>query len=1074
MFAALPLMFEPNQGQANLDTSDPRAKFLARGAGYGLFLGNQGAILTLTSRHRDAAKRSTVVPLEMKLAGASSAALVAGDNQLPGTSNYYIGNDPSKWRQKIPHFARVRYESIYPGINLVFYGNQGSLEYDFQVAPGSDPSQAELEFNGARELALKDGALEIETETATVRLEAPRVYQQIAGRQQPVEGRFELRGPNRAGFSIGAYDHSRELIIDPVLSFGTYYGGTGNELNSSVAVDGSFNLYLAGSTTSPTLPGITTTDFQQAPNGAQNVYIAKITPSNAAGSQIVDVTYLGGSGPDYPVGIAVDGAQNVFVAGTTQSGTPGSPTAFPTTQNGYQSTPLPGSTGTQHAFVTELRNDFAILLYSSYLSGNGSDTASGMAIDPAGNIYVTGTTTSNNAADAPTGIEFPASTIPQGLPFQPLPASGGSTQFFVTKVTTQAPKAASIAYSTYFGGGNFIAPLVATGGGITVDSNGNIYFGGTTNMLYFGCAGCGSTDFPIKNPYQPCLNQVPPTTIVNPPQCPTTGNTTNTDAFVAKLNPNASQGSAQLQWSTYLGGAGNDLGTGVAIDSGAANIYVTGSTNSSPFASSATNYGSYQPCLDGGYALAGTCPTGVTANDAFVARVSNPATSGTTTSNVSLTYFTYLGGSDNEAGLAVTVDAASGAIVTGWTESPDFPVYPMTNNDIQGIYGGNRDAFIARINTAAVSGSGVIGSWATYYGGSGVDEGTGIALDTNQNTYVAGDTTSTNLQVSNNSTLAGGSDAFIGQVSSVSTLSITGTLSLGTNQTYIAAGSQAIFTYILTNNGPDLATNITFIDDIRQGTTGVPVTFVSGNIQGGPSCSGGSTSTTVSCTLATLQSGSTATITITLTPTPSQQGGAAPFNGGSVTATASNSISSPPIQVPAEMSDFSMTVSPNNVSLQAAGDAAKFQIQLTPNPVYGTGISLGVSNLPLASTSTFSTSPVTLGNTPAAITLTISTTARPIVTPAAIFSGRQFYALWLSMPALAVLGFGMGGTRRRRRIAGLILLSLISLMLVLLPACSHTTTQIPPSGTPAGTYNLQVNATAGGDTKSYPIQLTVP
>ena len=156
----------------------------------------------------------------------------------------------------VPQFARVRYENIYPGINLVFYGNQGRLEYDFQVAPGSDPAQAELEFKGAKGLELKDGALVIKGEGGSVQLEAPRVYQEIAGRQQAVEGSFVLRGANRAGFAIGSYDHSRELVIDPILSFSTYFGGSGDEHATSVAVDGGFNVYLAGSTTSPNLPAV--------------------------------------------------------------------------------------------------------------------------------------------------------------------------------------------------------------------------------------------------------------------------------------------------------------------------------------------------------------------------------------------------------------------------------------------------------------------------------------------------------------------------------------------------------------------------------------------------------------------------------------------------------------------------------------------------------------------------------------------------------------------------------------------------------------------------------------------------
>ena len=247
--------------------------------------------------------------------------------------------------------------------------------------------------------------------------------------------------------------------------------------------------------------------------------------------------------------------------------------------------------------MTELQNDGTALVYSSYLSGNGTDVASGMTIDAADFIYVTGTTTSSNTAS--TDVQFPASTLPNALPYQITPRA--PIQFFVTKVNTGSLGTGSIAYSTYFGGANFATPTpIAVGGRIAVDPNANVYFTGTTNFTFSGCSGCSNTDFPILNPYQPCLDQPPPTTIVNPPSCTGITNTTASDAFVAKLNPNANQGS-QLIWSTYLGGTGTDSGLGIALDPGAANVYVTGTTNSPDIGSNVTTLattGSYQRCLD--------------------------------------------------------------------------------------------------------------------------------------------------------------------------------------------------------------------------------------------------------------------------------------------------------------------------------------------------------------------------------------------------------------------------------------------------------------------------------------------
>ena len=1078
LFAGLPLIFEPNLGQANLNPADPRAKFVARGSGYGLFLGSQGAILSLASKPASTKPARTVQihSLEMKLAGANpSASLTAGD-PLPGKSNYFLGNDPAKWRTGVPQFARVRYENIYPGINLVFYGNQGHLEYDFQVAPGADPSQAELQFNGAKHLDLQDGALIIQSEAGSVRLNAPAVYQEIAGRRQPVEGKFVLRAANSAGFAIGAYDRSRELIVDPILTFSTYFGGTGDEHSTSVAIDGSFNIYLAGSTTSPTLPAAGVTVFQTSLKGAQNVYVAKITPPLGSIAATLDyVTYIGGNGTDTPVGIKVDGAGDAFVAGTTTS------TNFPTTAtNAYQTAPEPGSKGTSHVFVTELKSDFTQPLYSSYLSGNGTDVASGMTIDGSGFMYVTGTTTSNDVASATD--QFPASTIPQAQAYQE--TSRSSIQFFVTKVDTSAPLTGSIAYSTYFGGANAdTTPPVVTGGGIAVDLSGNVYFTGTTNFLYSGCAGCGSTDFPILNAYQPCLDQAPPTTIVNPPTCATSTTTPNPDAFVAKLNPNAAQGQ-QLLWSTYLGGTGTDSGSGIAFDSGATNVYVVGTTDSTDIATGVTSLSTsaaYQRCLDQPNVAVGVActPPASPPNDAFVARLTNVTNTGTTTTpvNVSLNYFSYLGGSGAEAGNAIAVDSGNGALVTGWTQSTDFPVLPNPSS-IQTSLNGTQDAFVARLNTVAIVGQTTTASWASYFGGSGIDSGTGIALDVNDNTYLAGETNSTDLQVSKalstNPANAGGYDAFVTQLQTALSLSIQGVLTVGTSQAFISAGNPATFTYTVTNNGPDLASNITITANMSQTVTNVAFTNVTASVSSG-TCGGASTNPVVSCSLPSLQSGSTATVTITATPTSTSTGGQVLFNGGTVQVMGPGNIVLAQTSVSATMSDYSMSVGPKNQTIAAAGDTAVYQVQLTPHPIYASDIALTCSNLPSGAACNFTNSPAQLTTISGVTsTLNLTTTARPVVTPAFVLFTRPFYAFWLTLPGLAVLGAGFGGDRRRRRIVALFLLCLVFALLLVLPACSHSTTQPPVSGTPAGTYTVTVTATAGTDIKSQTITLTVP
>ncbi|MGA7927140.1 MAG: SBBP repeat-containing protein, partial [Candidatus Sulfotelmatobacter sp.] len=681
----LPLIFEPNQGQA-----DPRVKFLARGAGYSLFLDATGAMLAVQTARSSAGHSEQFVG--MKLVGANPAAATTGTDALPGKSNYILGNDPRQWHTGIPQFAGARYQSVYSGIDLVFYGNQGRLEYDFRVAPGADPSQAELQFDGATKLELSGGDLILTgKDDGGLRLQAPHVYQRDGERKKPVAGRFVLRAANRVGFEIGPYDHSRELIIDPVLDFSTYFGGSGTETSPSVAVNGNGNIYLAGttqgspassfpdaSTITPTLIGPLSLTTSSPPH----IFVAEIIPSQPPA--VLYETFIGGTGSDTSIGLSVDSAGNAYLVGNTTS------TNFPTLGLPYQT--VPETKGPQCAsisctsvFVSVLNALGSSLTYSSYLSGNGNDQASGMAIDLSADVFITGTTTSN---DTPSTTDaFPATLSP--VPYQS--ASKASPQFFVTKLDTNIPSVGGIAYSTYFGGST-PAPAVATlspqtGGGIAVDSIGNIYFDGTTNFYNSGVGAYGNSgqteDFPIVNAYQPCLDTPPPLVLPVANTCKAPATPYPTDAFMAKLNPNAAQtGGTQLLFSTYLGGSGQDTGTAIAIDSGAANIYLTGSTNSPDF-EIPVGSAPYDSCLNNANPPGSTAActmANTTDTDAYVARMTNPTLSTTGTPiDVALNYFSYLGGAGNDSGLAIAVLDASittlgDAVVTGATSSTNFPV----------------------------------------------------------------------------------------------------------------------------------------------------------------------------------------------------------------------------------------------------------------------------------------------------------------------------------------------------------------------------------------------------------------
>jgi uncharacterized repeat protein (TIGR01451 family) len=1111
----LPLIFEPNQGQA-----DPSVKFLARGAGYSLFLDTTGAVLGMQTAHSSPNGQSEQF-VRMKLVGANPAAVTAGTDKLPGKSNYLIGNDPHQWHTGIPQFAGVHYASVYPGIDLVFYGNQGHLEYDFQVAPGANPSQAELQFDGAAKLELSGGDLVLTGLTHSgkddggLRLQAPHVYQRDGDRHQPVAGRFVLRAANRVGFEIGPYDRSRELIIDPALNFSTYFGGSGSETSPSVAVNSDGFIYLVGTTqgspeSSPAgspgnsfPPAGTVTlippTLSLTSSSPSHIFVAKINPSQPS---VVYETFIGGSGSDNSIGIGVDNGGSAYIVGNTTS------PDFPHAGIFYQSAPLPK--GTQCASITctsvfvsvlsGLDPTGATLKYSSYLSGNGNDQASAMTTDTQGDVFVTGATTSNNPPSLNPPIDFPATNLP--VPFQTAPTQGSSIQFFVTEVNTNRLGASGITYSTYFGGGSVPAGAVAVGGGIAVDSTGNIYFSGTTNFYNSGQGSfgdSGSEDFPILNAYQPCLDTPPPTILTNSNPCSAPATTPYpTDAFVAKLNPNNAQtGGAQLLFSTYLGGAGTDSGTAIAIDAGAANIYLTGSTNSpsSPTPGGfviPTGIAAFQLCLDTPPPNVLPCPviTGSPVpSDAYVARLSNPVLSTTGTPNdVALTYFSYLGGGGNDSGLAIAVDTSSDALVTGSTNSGlgGTAKFPVTTGPIQSVLNGTQNAFFARIDTTTVTGQNGVGSYATYFGGNGVDRGTSIAVDPFLNIYFAGDTTSSiNFETANplpgpgGSTLNGPSDAFVVKLGPENDLCITCVAPVVSPLGTVSAGNQVTITFTVANEGPDPASGI-FVNGTVPAGGGV--TFNSATAGSG-TCSAPSGNAVV-CQIPTLQSGSNSAVTFTVTPNSSGN-----YAATATVVNVNNTVTNITTSAPFTASAYSVSISPSAQTV-AAGSIAKYFVQVNPNGVFGANISLTCSAAPLGASCTFTNSTITLnGGSSASTVLNLTTTPQPVTVANSGGWRAPLYALWLMVPGMALLGLGVGGKRRGwrngngkngnwrdgkpSRLLGLLMLSVLFALVLLQPSCSGNKTPPTVSGTPSGTYPLTVTATSGSFAKSASFSLTV-
>jgi hypothetical protein len=453
---------EANQGQ-----TDTQVNFLARGPGYALFLTPSEAVLGLQKPAAAGASPGAAAPapggdvLRMQLVGAAATPQVVGLDQLPGTSNYFLGNDPAQWHTDIPNYARVEYQGVYPGVDLAYYGNQRQLEYDFVVAPGATPGVVRLSFQGTEGMALDaQGDLVLHTVGGDVVEHAPVLYQESGGVRQPVWGRYVLEGGGQVGFAVGAYDASRPLVIDPVLSYSTYLGGTGLDNGSGIAVNSSGNAYVTGYTTSTDFP-TTAGAFQTTSPADYNAFVARL---NATGTGLVYSTYLGGSGLDQSFAIAVNSSGEAYVTGETES------TDFPTTPGAFQTTSRGGVGG--DAFVSKLNATGTALVYSTYLGGSGSEVGYGIAVDSSGDAYVTGYTDSSDFPITPGAFQT---------------TSAGGPDVFVAKLNGSGT---GLVYSTYLGGsGN------DQGFGIAVDSAGNAYVTGAASSTDFPRASAHSVTF---------------------------------------------------------------------------------------------------------------------------------------------------------------------------------------------------------------------------------------------------------------------------------------------------------------------------------------------------------------------------------------------------------------------------------------------------------------------------------------------------------------------------------------------------------------------------------------------------
>jgi uncharacterized protein (TIGR03437 family) len=649
--ASLPLVFEPNRGQAAAGV-----RYLARTGSF---------MILITDRETIFAKQDTE-PVHLHFGtGVTSPRVIEPMEPTGGASNYLIGNDPAKWRTGIPHYRRVRVRDVYPGIDEVFYGEGGRLEFDFVVSPGADPALISLDYGPNRSLRLDDtGNLRSATSDGSeLLLHRPTVYQVGEnGHRMEIASSFRLTGRNRSTFALARYDRKRELIIDPSVSYATFLGGSLYNTGYAIAVDSASNAYVAGQTMSTSFPVNNPLPGNGGVNqgaGGADAFVSKI---NASGTALIYSTYLGGSLTDIASGIAIDSTGVATIAGTTNS------KDFPV-QNPLQATLKGGN----DAFIVKLNPAGNGFVFSTYFGGSRDENVGGMATDPSGNVYITGQTASTDfptknpfqsptfspfinlfaakvsadgssvvyadylgggnsdsanavAADASGNAYIVGRASPGNLPVKtPLVASpSGNIQAFILKIT---PTGSGLVYGTFFGGGND-----ASGNAITVDGQGQAYITGYTS----------SSDFQTKNALFPNFQGTPQS------------------GFVSKIN---AAGSAFV-FSTYLAAT---VGSGIAID-GSGNVFVTGANQNRAFP------------------LQNAIQPGIIGSDMFIT-IFNADGAG-------LSFSTNLGGLDSGNGIAL--DAGGNAYITGAISSTAS--FPVSSSSVQSSLKGLTDAFILKLS----------------------------------------------------------------------------------------------------------------------------------------------------------------------------------------------------------------------------------------------------------------------------------------------------------------------------------------------------------------------------------------